>query len=269
MTKYKVYISIDEKEYFWVIVENGKVINRNATREELEKITTKVRYYNKTNICPTCRKENNITDNSILYPKNTCHRIDKNGKDTEEWVCCNHRRRDHQRYNPNSQHNIIRSLANYRTGNQDPNHESTKADRSQELACKLYGWEDLNKKNDNNEVPIDCYDPNTGLLHQIKIESLEYDKGWFGWRFSHLEEEWHKNYEDITFFCMSEDGKIIEEIYKIPFKNEIKGKRKSVTISKSRLRNSKTLYWYEKYREKDEDELKKANKIWQEIINRD
>ena len=69
----------------------------------------------------------------------------------------------------------------------------------------------------------------------------------------------------MVLFCLSRDRKIIEEIYKIPFEEEIKGKRKSITISKNRSRKSETLYWYEKYRIKDEEEYKNANGIWQKI----
>ena len=90
MTKYKVRISIDEENFIWIIVENGKVINRDACREELVKIRTKENFYNMTNICPICRKENNITDKSILYPKNAFHNVDENGKKIDEWARFSH-----------------------------------------------------------------------------------------------------------------------------------------------------------------------------------
>lgn len=62
---------------------------------------------------------------------------------------------------PHSRNNIVKSLRDCRTGNQDPASNQAKADKSQELACKLYGWVDLNKENDNHNYPVDCYDPNT------------------------------------------------------------------------------------------------------------
>lgn len=106
MVKYKVRISIDGDNFFWVIIENRKVINRNATREDLVKITTKTRFYNKTNICPVCRKENNITDNSILYPNNARRIFSKEGKRTDEYTCdmCGYRSIV---YDPNNQKSIV------------------------------------------------------------------------------------------------------------------------------------------------------------------
>ncbi len=66
MVKYRISVSIDEKNFFWIVIDNGKFI-RNP--ENIK--GTKLISYNKTNICPICRKDNNITDKSILYPKNT------------------------------------------------------------------------------------------------------------------------------------------------------------------------------------------------------
>lgn len=67
MAKYRMSVSIDEKNFFWIVIDNGKFI-RNPTNEDIKK--TKLISYNSTNICPICRKDNNITDKSILYPKN-------------------------------------------------------------------------------------------------------------------------------------------------------------------------------------------------------
>lgn len=116
MTKYKIYVSIDEKNFFWIIIENGNIINKNPTREELGKITRTISY-NKTNICPICRKENTITDKSILYPGNALREKDRYGNKTEERVCNNHWNIDYQRYDHNSRNNAIKSVADIRTGN--------------------------------------------------------------------------------------------------------------------------------------------------------
>lgn len=198
----------------------------------------------------------------MAYPYREC---DKDGKPTGRWDCpsC------YQKYDPNSRDNLIKSTLNCRSDNKNPDLNNTKGDNTQELACVLYGLEDLNKKYDNYKSPIDCIDK-SGSLHQVQGRSLSCNnKGWHYWDFSWLEREWKKDYKDIILFCLSEDRKIIEEIYKIPFEAEIKEKRKSITISKNRLRSSKTLYWYEQYRVTDEEELKRANKIYQTILSHD
>lgn len=79
----KINVSTDEKEYFWIIVENKKIINMNATREEIRKISRTI-YYNPTNVCPICREEKEITDRSILYPGNA--RKYKDGDGVEKYV---------------------------------------------------------------------------------------------------------------------------------------------------------------------------------------
>ena len=87
MTKYRIYVVVDEQNQFWIVVDNGRFI-RNPTKEDL--MGTKLRYYNPTNICPECRKENNITDKSILYPGNARCSEDEKGNKTREWLCYRH-----------------------------------------------------------------------------------------------------------------------------------------------------------------------------------
>lgn len=366
MTKYKVYISIDGENFFWVIIENGNVINRNVSREELAKITTKVYYYNKTNICPICIEENNITDKSILYPGNTCHEEGKNGNETDKWICIYHRRQkiiskhkiyvsfdeknffwivvengkiinrnptdkdligikvksysttnicpmcrkeyerygkeltdksilyprnalheidkeenktknyichrhgynSYQRYDHNSQWNLLKKLGDRRTRNQDPNSNNAKGDKSQKLVCRLYGWKDLNEENDNYSIgtPIDCYDPKTDLYHQVQGRYHNPIERY--WPFSNLENEWRKIYEDIVCICISKDGKIVERIYIIPFENEIKAKRTGISIyeNPTNAHGNPIISIFEQYRRTDEDELKRANEIWKHIL---
>lgn len=70
-----------------------------------------------------------------------------------------------------------KSLRNCRTGNQSPNHESTKGDNCVGLACTMYGYIDLNKKYDNYTTDIDCQDPTTGLLYQIRGKRYNHTNG--------------------------------------------------------------------------------------------
>lgn len=254
MAKYRISISFDEKNFFYIVVDNGKFI-RNPTKEDL--MGTKLKYYSETNICPRCREENNITDRrSILYPGNAC-RQKYNNNDTKNWICAGHYHTDSEKYDPNSFNNIIKSLRDCRTGNDNPNSTQTKGKKSQKLACILYGWEDLNEKYDNHKSPIDCYDPKTGLYHQIK--GRYYDSKYRGWYFRDFEREWKKIFEDMIGFCISEDGNSVERIYKFPWKEIMRVK--SISVCKNAI-----CEWYKQYRVKDEDELKKANEIWKKII---
>lgn len=210
--------------------------------------------YNETNSCSRCGR--NFDEIGWEHPMKE---IDRQEKWTKEWICSTCWNRDYDKNNHNSRSNAIKSIANIRTNNQNPNHNNTKGDNCQELACKLYGWEDLNKKNDNytTGTPIDCYDPMTGLYHQIRGRS--YNSMYRCWNFATLEDDWNKEYESAVCYCMSKNGKITERIYIIP-SWEIIG-RKSIGIYKYCSNG-----WYEKYRVIDEDELKKANDIWKILL---
>ncbi len=265
MTKHRISVSIDEQNFFWIVVDKEKLI-KNPTKED--RIETKLKYYNPTNICPRCRYENNITDKSILYPGNACH---ERYKETKEWICANHWRTDNQKYNINSQSNIIKSLRYRRTGNLDPNSEQAKGDKFQELNCiwrskiSTISVEDLNKKYDNYNTPIDhSRDSELGI---IQTKGRLYDPIERMWNFTGLEREWGKKFDVIICYCASKDGKIIERIYIIPFKKEIKDKRKSMAIVKNPTNSvgNPIIPWYEKYRITDKETIKTVNAIWKEI----
>lgn len=255
MSKYKISVSIDGENFFWIVIHK-EIFIINPTKKDL--MGAELKYYNITNTCDICRYENRVTDSSILYPKKALRERDTEGNCTGRWLCERHNSIHRQKL-PNSRHNIIKSLANCRTGNQDPNSNHTKGNNSQELACKWKGWVDLNIENDNYRTPIDCYDPKTGLYYQIK--SALYDS---------LERSWHQNWENVhntdfvslIFLCKSKDGKIIERIYEFPKKDVIISK--SVNIFKHPSKGG----WYKKYRVTDESELKKVNDIWKDIIDR-
>lgn len=213
------------------------------------------KHYNETNSCDRCGKS--FEELGWGHP---LKEYDEKGEWTKKWDCptCQ------SKYDPNSYGNTIRSVRNCRTHNQNPNFSQTKGDKSQELACGMYGWEDLNKKNDNytRGTPIDCYDPKTGLFHQVR--GRWYDSINRCWQFVHLERERFKEYEDMVCYCISKDGKRIERIYKIPLWKITE--RKSIGIYKYDIR--RIPYedgWYEQYRVTDEEELKKANEIYQKI----
>lgn len=212
-------------------------------------------YYNRTNICDECKVEK-------LRSGNARREYNEKEKWTGRWLCekCGNK---HRQKLHNSHNYLMKQLRNIRTCNQDPNSTQAKGDNSQELACILYGWEDLNKKYDHYSFPIDCYDPKTGLYHQVKERyfSSTYQR----WSFGRLEREWKKKYEYMVCFCKSQDGNNIERIYKFPEK-EIKV-RTGINIVKNPTdsHGNSIIPWYEKYRITDGDELKKANDIWNDI----
>lgn len=207
----------------------------------------------KTFICDRCKISFNRTTG------NPCKERDKEGNETGRWLCNKCKAKYY--YNmPGSHGNIIKSLRDCRTGNLNPNSEYAKADNSQELACELYGWIDLNKENDSYTTPIDCYDPKTGLYHQIKMRC--YSSKRRSWPFSDFRDEWEKIFEDMICFCISEDGNVVERIYKFPEK--IVKDKSGVQIYKNPSRGGGG--WYYEYRIRNEDELKRANDIWKEVI---
>jgi hypothetical protein len=158
---------------------------------------------------------------------------------------------------------VKKFLASCRTGNQDPNSSNAKGDNILELACKFYELENLNKKYNNYTTSIDCYDPKTGLYHQIQGRNYNSRDGL--WFFGNFENEWGKKFENMICICKSKDGKIIERIYKFP-KKEIEN-RTGITIIKNPT-PSRGPYWYEQYRVTEEETIKKVNEIWKEILKK-
>ncbi len=160
MRKSRISVSFDEQNFFWVVLDNGRLI-MNPTKEDL--LGTKLKTYNKTNICEFIDKNSKRCD-EILYPKNARQfNIDRK----TVWYCEKHSSRYRHKLS-DSDHSMMRSIANCRTGNEDPNHPSTKGNKDIELICKLHGYINLNEIYDNFATPIDCQDPITRLLYQVQ-----------------------------------------------------------------------------------------------------
>lgn len=260
MSKYRILVSIDGENFFWVVVDKERFI-RNPTTED--RIGTKLIYYNPTNVCSRCRKENNVTDKSILYPRKAYREYSNKGNWTERWLCSSCWNKI--RYiRGETVVNIEKLLKDCRTGNLDPNCTTAKAIKSQKLACKLYEWKNLNEESDNHCSPLDCYDPKTGLYHQVQMRHYISERGY--WPFNGFADEWKKIFEDMVCFCISEDGKIVERIYKFPWKEIIE--RTGATVYKNPIdkwHNPVTPGWYVEYIKTNEDELKNANDIWKTL----
>lgn len=172
---------------------------------------------------------------------------------TGKWICVYCWYHTYYKKRPDSTKNIIKQLRNTRTGNLDPNCTTAKGNKFEELSDRLYGFESLNKKNDNYTNPIDSIDPKTGLLYQTK-GSL-YDSSRRSWH-SNWENDHNKEFYKLIYHCASKDGKIIERIYE--FTKEEVIKRVSIEIFK----NPSRVGWYDSYRVNDEEILKKANEIF-------
>ncbi len=140
MSKHKIFVTIDGNNSFWIVVDRGKLI-RNPTDEDLK--DAKLKKYNNANICDKCIEEK---ERNGIGSTDRKFKID--GKLT--WYCMKHSGIYRQRYDPNSQNNIIKSLAHRRTGNLK-NPEHILADNCQECTCIWFGVKDLNKENDNYE----------------------------------------------------------------------------------------------------------------------
>lgn len=271
MTRFLSIRIINGKPQKVIVDENGNIINRSPNKDELRgievehyKITKRTRIrYKIGNICPRCIEENNVTEKSVLYIGNVCREKDKDGAETGECVCHDHWARNYQMYSPNSCNNVKKSIANCRTGNQNPNHSNTKGDIDVEVVCELYGWINLNKRYDKYNTEIDCFDEKTGLLHQVR--GICYNPKYGSWGFSHLEEEWYKKYESMVCVCKSEDKKRIEDMYEFPLKLLKELLIKGISIKCDSERPYRRG-WYEKYRIKDEQKLMMANDILRRIL---
>lgn len=262
--EYKTYRIIDGKPRRVIVDENGKVINRYPKEEELKGLEKEPRkaqdtvskgiYYNKTNACDKCGIKFDYLKKLGNHPHREC---DNRGKETGKWLC-------HKCYAKYRYRITIGSIKDCRTKDYGLRSTNREGDKVQLLINLLEGFEDLNKKMDCYNFPIDSIDPITGLGYQIK--GLIYDSINMCWGFARLQKELHKEFHSIFLVCKSEDGKYIERIYKIP-KSKIT--TNGITIYKSPMNSRGTSVvtpWYEKYRIMDKDYINKANEIWEIIL---
>jgi hypothetical protein len=225
-----------------------------------------------------CLEKGIYIKNTISTPRKCCNNMSHNtcinSEGCEQWykhkcqkmMCTEYLCRScWLKYDPNGHNNIIHSLRDRRTKNlKDLRHIF--GDNILELACILYGWDDLNKKYDDYRTPIDCYDPKTGLYHQV--QGRHYNSKSNQWPFNGFEDEWDKTFETMVCFCISKDGNTVERIYRFLLKDIIENERTGAYICKNptNAHGNLIVSCYEEYREKNEDELKSANRIWARIL---
>lgn len=270
MAEYKQKRPIDGQKPRMVIL-NGRaiVVDKNPSKERLDKAILWSFKYNENNTCYRCIKEGKTIEESQLHTCRTYQERDKEQRKTGEWICINHWNKDHQKHNHNSRNNALKSIANCRTIGRSPGSNQEKGDIGEELLCRWKKYKNLNKENDNYSrgTPIDCQCPTTGLYYQVKI--AYYSSIYRSWKQDSkgLQNSISQGFifKSLFLFCIGKDGKIVERTYEIPEKEIIS--RTSIGVYKydSEGRPWKNG-WYEKYRINDEDELKKVNKIWQRIL---
>lgn len=109
------------------------------------------RRYNETNTCDRCRERDKVRK---LESGKTYKECDERNNWTGRWLC-NICWGEDYRKSPNSINSMMKSVANFRTGNQDPNSNTTKGDFFQRLTYEWLRVHDLNIENDNYNTPID------------------------------------------------------------------------------------------------------------------
>lgn len=210
-------------------------------------------YYNDTDTCDRI-KEDRQRCGKDFHGK--AYKEYENKVWTRRWNCssCYNKDRYHKGKDTTS---LIKSMRPCRMGNQNIS-TNAEGNKVQELACRLYEWEDLNKKYDNYKYPLDCYDSKMESYHQVQGACYSSD-GY--WPFRGFKDEWEKMFKNMYCFCFSKKWKIIERIYIFP-KEEI-----LIRTGTSIVKNpSKGKIWYDQYRVRDEEILRKANEIWKDIM---
>lgn len=265
--RYKIFISKDEQNFFWITIDNGRV-TWNPTEEDLK--YTIVKSYNRTNICEICKEENKITDKSILYPGNAKKWINKEGMRTDKWICSKHWAR-YYNHSPNGILTLQKSLRNRRLGIQNPDSPNAIGDRGERLTDNIFRTIRLSVKNDCYNGPLDHSQIPKGIfvnireklidlsekIPQSKIANFSTDLGRNGgWYFKYRTIEYKKKYDIMILWCISKDKLCIERGYIIP-KDRI-NKITSIAI----IKNPSRRVWYDKYRITNENILEQINEYW-------
>lgn len=214
------------------------------------------KYYNRTNTCNICGIN---FDNASGNPT---REYNKEGDWTGRWLCVNCWYSIDYRQRPDNLANIIKSLANHRTGNLDPNCTSAKGDLFEELTARWRGIKRLSIENDNYGLPFDhSIDSELGVIETKGIFFNFRERRW-GFSYNHRD---YREIDCMICYCASKDGKKIERIYIFPVEEVIK--RTGIAIYKNPTNSSgcSILSWYERYRVKDKGVIDKINDIWKEI----
>ena len=260
MAFYKSYRYIDGKARWIIIDENGIIINKFPKKEDLK---TFVYYDEIIHTCPRIKEDGEVCGEPLL-PEKRIKEKDKEGNPAGRRICNKCYMYIYHKNENRKKEGRERYLSNRRMGKLDPNSNAYIGDKFQKLACEWKGLNDLNLENNNYQSPIDCIDILTGLKYQVKGSSYHQNYGTWNTDLRTEHNAIRKGFifESLIFFCTNKDRKIIERIYIFP-KDELIN-RKTIGIYKS---PKKSIPWYEQYRIKDEEILKKVNQIWKGITD--
>lgn len=223
-----------------------------------------MKYYNRTNTCDICADNFKLSGHGMPYRE-----YNEKGDWTGKWLC-------HKCYmkvfnrRPGHGNSIIKELRNHRTNNLDPNSAQYFGDRCEELTSIWRGIKCLNKENDNYNSPIDHdRDIKLGVLQTkgaiqsiLLLKDIYYYKCYyFSFKNDNNERLDNKNkrFDNMICYCVSEDGKVIDNIYIFPYIEIIN--RQSLKIVPE-FENG----WYKQYRVESNKILELVNKIWRDII---
>lgn len=226
-------------------------------------MVTRGKYYNRTNTCDRCETEKLKSHNA--------YREIKGENWTGNWLCgkCHwideRNRRDSIPY-------LRRQMTKTRLCNLDSDSSKAKGDLFQELTCiwrttiSTIPVKDLNKEFDNYRYPIDhSRDSELGV---IQTKGSFYNQLYDKWSFTRLERDWYKEFDYMICYCVGRDGKLIERIYIFPWEEIIK--RKGIHIKRDiSNKNGKCPGgegWYEVYRVKNDEDIKRIDDIWKELM---
>lgn len=211
--------------------------------------------YNVTNTCDRCGK-------SFCLEWHPRKEYDNKGDWTGKWICTSCYAHDwyhtDYKYRQDCTNNIIKGLANRRTGNVNPNSNQAKGDIFQVLTCIVHRVKDLNIINDNFNSPIDhSRDPIYGIL---QTKGAIYNSTYEMWVFD-IHRESNKEFDHLIAYCASIGMKKILRVYVFPKKDIFMRTSTSISIS-----SNHKIHWYDKFRVKEEpynDEFQKIikNKI--------
>lgn len=160
--------------------------------------------------------------------------IDENGYWNHEYICNKCYMKIYHRL-PNSDHNIIKSMAKSRNRQLDRDSNQGKGFIGEQIFCKVRGAVNCNIVLDKFNSKIDAIDKDYGIV-QVKTRSLK--RGEWGVHFNR-----YRYFDVLVAICIDSDFQHVERVYIIP--KEYIVHQSSFVITKS---PSKVIRSYERFR---------------------
>lgn len=218
-----------------------KILDNSNIKEKCKKKII----YNSTNTCDKIKKIGyswRRCGNKLVQGK-VCSERDDLGNRTGKRLCTecyNKNYYKNTKYDPNNVNNIKKPLADYRTGNLNPDSTNAISLIFEDVTCKAKGVKNLNIENNNFCSPIDHSPDIEGKIYQTKYSV--YNNKRKSWKFGFKKNEIKKKFDFIICYCVNENLGHIIRVYIFP-KFEIM-KRDTIDIYEDPSRGG----WYENYR---------------------